>query len=747
MFDLGTAVGYLMLDTSNFQQGLKQANGYLATFSDSTATLQDKVTAMGGAMKKSGSILTTSLTLPIIGLGAAAVNTGNDFEAQMSRVKAIAGATGDEFEQLRDLALQLGADTSFSASQAAEGMENLASAGFTSSEIIAAMPGLLDLAASSGADLGTATEIAASAIRGFGLDASDATHVADVFAEASARTNAQVEDMGEAMKYIAPVANAMGQSLEDTAAAVGIMSDAGIKGSQAGTTLRGALSRLAKPTKDMDVVMGELGLSFFDAQGQMLPLPGIIEQLEVGMDGLTQEQRNYALVTLFGQESLSGMLALMERGSDDLSEMSQSFAEADGAAKAMADTMLDNTSGSLEAMFGSIETLGIKIQEVLAPVVQSVAEGITNVVNAISAMDDDMIALIVTIAGVVAAIGPLLLIGGNILSFMATVGPMLAASGTSLAALLGPIALVIGGVAALALAWATDFAGIRETTSSVMNAILSVVQFVLGAIMAVWNADLLGIQTIVTNAWNLIYGAFELAFTLIKDIADVFIAAFTGDWEGLWEAVKKLVDDYWKGILNLLGSFLDLIIKAILAIGIDLAGAFTWVWNQGWEAAKFVWGNLWSWWCRVVEDPVGTLLSIGTAMFEAGKSILNSVWDGMKEIWEDLKSWVSDTIDWLIDKISFWKDTKEDLEDEKDNAQSRSSDDPDGYHASGLDYVPRNGYQAVLHEGEAVLTKAENQARKYSSGNTFVFYSNEAINEVKAAQEFKRVQKELALNM
>ena len=235
--DLGTAVGYLMLDTSGFTSGFSKAKAALKTFQDESATAADKFSAVGAAMTATGGTLTKSVTLPVVGLGTAIMKVGNDFEAQMSRVEAIAGATGEEMEKLNDLALQLGSDTAFSASEAAEGMENLASAGFTVNEIMEAMPGLLDLAASSGADLATATEIAASAVRGFGLEASDTTHVADVFAEAAARTNAQTEDMGEAMKYIAPVAKAMGQSLEETAAAVGILSDAGIKGSQAGTSL------------------------------------------------------------------------------------------------------------------------------------------------------------------------------------------------------------------------------------------------------------------------------------------------------------------------------------------------------------------------------------------------------------------------------------------------------------------------------------------------------------------------------
>ncbi len=196
-------------------------------FQDNTKSTMSTV---GGIMTSAGKTMTKAVTLPILGITTAAVKVGGDFEEQMSRVKAISGATGDSFEELRDQAIDLGAKTAFSAKESADGMENLASAGFDAQEIMSAMPGLLDLAAVSGGDVALASENAATALRGFGLEADQAGHVADVFARAAADTNAEVADMGEAMKYIAPVAKAMGLSIEETAAAVGIMSDAGVKG-------------------------------------------------------------------------------------------------------------------------------------------------------------------------------------------------------------------------------------------------------------------------------------------------------------------------------------------------------------------------------------------------------------------------------------------------------------------------------------------------------------------------------------
>ena len=741
--DLGTAVGYLMLDASGFQRGFSQAQGYLGTFQNQTATFSDRMSALGNTMSSIGGTLTTSVTLPLVGLGTAALKAGNDFEAQMSRVQAISGATGEELQSLNELALQLGADTSFSASQAAQGMENLASAGFTVNEIVAAMPGLLDLAASSGADLATATEIAASAVRGFGLEADQTGHVADVFAEASARTNAQVEDMGEAMKYIAPVANAMGQSLEETAAAIGIMSDAGIKGSQAGTSLRGALSRLAKPTEAMLGVMDQLGISFFDAEGNMLSLSGIVSQLETNMAGLTQEQRNNALVTLFGQESLSGMLALMDRGSDELSAMAESFENVDGAAKAMADVMLDNTAGALEALGGSVETLAIKLQQVMAPTVQAVAEKITEFVNTLSNMDEDTLRVIVTVGSLVAAIGPLLLIIGKVVSAITAIGP-------ALSVLTGPIGIIIAAVAALAVAWATDFAGIRETTESVMNSIKDIIESVWGFITELWDSNFLGIRTIAENAWNTIKDLFEIAFDTIESAFSAFAALFRGDWDTLWAEVKNIFSNIWETIGTLLEGFLDLIIGIILGIGTALWNAAKEAFNNIKEGFENVWDDITGWFERVIEDPVGTVKSIGTDLWNAGADIFNSLWDGLKSVWNSITSWVENAVSWIVEKVKFWESEASKMNTSSVGGGGTSSPGSGGgRHIAGLDYVPYTGYRAILEEGEKVLTRQEAQNYGKARATTFVIQNTftQPVTESLANKVSKKMARDIELEL
>lgn len=333
---------------------------------------------------KAATVAITGTAAALGGVAAAAIKVGSDFESQMSRVKAISGATGEEFEQLKAQAMQLGADTSFSASQAAEGMENLAAAGFTTSEIMNAMPGLLNLAAASGEDLASSSDIAASTLRGFGLAASDAAHVADVLAANANRTNSSVADTGEAMKYIAPLARAAGLSLEETAAAIGIMANAGVNGSQAGTSLRGALSRLSKPTKDMSEAMDELGISFYDSNGKMKSLTEQVGMLRQATEGMTDEQKNNYLVTLYGQEALSGMLALINEGEGSLGELTNAYKNCDGAAQEAAETMQDNLSGALEQLSGSAETLGLAFYNSVADNLKNAAKTATESINNIT---------------------------------------------------------------------------------------------------------------------------------------------------------------------------------------------------------------------------------------------------------------------------------------------------------------------------------------------------------------------------
>lgn len=593
-------------------------------------------------MQTAGKSMTKLLTVPILGAGIAAAKIGGDFEEQMSRVKAISGATGSSFDQLKQQAIDLGAKTAFSAKESAAGMENLASAGFDANEIMSAMPGLLDLAAVSGGDVALASENAATALRGFGLDASQAGHVADVFARAAADTNAEVADMGEAMKYIAPVANAMGISLEESAAAIGIMSDAGIKGSQAGTSLRGALSRLAKPTDPMIAKMDELGLSFYDAEGNMKSLKDQVGMLQQAFKGLTPEQQQNALVTLYGQESLSGMMALIEKGPDSLGKLTNSLKDSNGAADEMARTMQDNMNSSIEQMLGAFESAAIVIQGIIAPAIRGVADTIGGLVQKFVDAPEPIQKMVLVIAGLVAAIGPLLFIGGSMLvwfaklkvavGFLSTSFPAL---GGVFTALTGPVGIIIGIIALLVgafiLAWNTSegfrnavtaiWESIKNTISFAVQTVSNTIQRIFGGVVAWWKANneeiaaavdaiwngkigqfirnamgviqgvIVGVWTaikgITEGIWTAISGVIEGALRVIQGLIKFVLGVLSGDWSMAWEGMVEAAS----GILYGLGGLVVGALEAVIGV---VKGFFSIFKNAGWNLVKMIADGIWS---------------------------------------------------------------------------------------------------------------------------------------------------------
>ncbi|MDB1923399.1 phage tail tape measure protein [Clostridium tertium] len=469
--NVGSAIAYLELDHSKYNAGLMSAKQQLATFLDDTKESSTRIEALGGAITGVGTTLTKGLTVPLAAVGAGAVKVAVDFESSMSRVKALTGAVGGEFEKLEKQAIELGSTTSFSATEASEGMQNLASAGFTVNEIMSAMPGILDLAASDNIDLASAAEVASSTLRGFGLEASKASHVADVLARAAADTNAGILDTGEAMKYIAPVASAMSLSLEEVTAAIGIMSNAGIKGGQAGTALRASLTRLANPSKEAADLMEVLGFNAYDTNGKMLSLKDIIYNLGNSMNGLSEEQKQQAIATIFGQEAMSGMLTLIQAGPQQLEKLTKSFKNSSGAAREMADTMMDNTKGAWDEFTSGLEGAGIAIGKTLLPMITKGINKITEMVNAFNNLPPSTQKTIVSIGATVAAIGPLMIIGGKLITGIGKtinlVSSITSLTGSGLVASLGAVAIPLTAVGVGFYVWheAMDVANQKITKS------------------------------------------------------------------------------------------------------------------------------------------------------------------------------------------------------------------------------------------------------------------------------------------
>ena len=330
---------------------------------------------------------------------AESVNSFQDFESMMSQVKAISGATGQAFDDLTAKAQEMGATTKFTATESAEAFNYMAMAGWKPQQMIDGISGIMSLAAASGEDLGTTSDIVTDALTAFGLQAGDAGHFADVLAQASANANTNVPMLGESFKYVAPVAGAMNYSVEDTSLALGLMANASIKGSMAGTALKTSLANMAAPTDSMAAAMDKYGISLTDSEGNMKSLRGVIDNLRGSLGGLSETEQTAAASTIFGKEAMAGMLAIINASEEDYNKLSTAIGNSKDAAEGMADTMLDNLKGSFTLMQSAIEGTENAFGKRLSPYLRGIAGGITDMmpeitdgINAVMDVVDDKIA-------------------------------------------------------------------------------------------------------------------------------------------------------------------------------------------------------------------------------------------------------------------------------------------------------------------------------------------------------------------
>jgi len=333
------------VDSSGFQAGIDKIGKFAS-----------------GALKATGAII-GGVSTAVAGIGTAAVKTGADFESSMSNVAAISQASAKDMEALTEKAKEMGAKTKFSAKESADAFSYMAMAGWKTGDMLNGIEGIMNLAAASGEDLATTSDIVTDALTAFGLKASDASHFADILAQASSNSNTNVGMMGETFKYVAPVAGALGFSAEDCATAIGLMANSGIKASQAGTSLRSIITRMAKPTDDVQKAMSQLGISLTKSDGSMKSLNEIMLDLRKGFSGLTADQKAQMAATLGGQEAMSGLLAIVNSSDDDFNKLSSSINSCDGAAEKMAETMNDNLSGQITILKSGLEGLAISLYE------------------------------------------------------------------------------------------------------------------------------------------------------------------------------------------------------------------------------------------------------------------------------------------------------------------------------------------------------------------------------------------------
>lgn len=665
--NMGTAIAYLELDTSKFSKGFVSAYNDLKVFGDKSATAEQKLNGLSSAFKTTGGLLSKNVTLPIVGVGAAAVKTATDFEAGMSEVKAISGATGSEFDALRDKAIEMGAKTKFSASDSADAFKYMAMAGWDASQMMDGIAGIMDLAAASGEDLATTSDIVTDALTAFGLQASDSAHFADVLAQASSKSNTNVGLMGETFKYVAPVAGALGYSIEDTAVAIGLMANSGIKGSQAGTALRSTITRLAKPVGEAKDAVEELGISITSADGTMKPLSQTMVELREKFAGLTEEQKAQYAAMLAGQEGMSGLLAIVNASDEDFQKLTDEINNANGAAEDMASVMMDNTAGAVEQLKGALESAGILIGEKLTPYIRQLAEWITGLVEKFNSLSEEEQDQIVKFGLILAAIGPVLLILAKVISVVSTVVKAFKLFGTTMTTIKTSIDLVKAGYAGLA----TQMGGIPKLIAGISTgfggmlapiaAVIAVVAVLVGAFVTLWKTNeefrdnMVGIWNSIKESINNFFdGVVERINALGFDFENITEVIKT-----VWFALCDVLAPVFEGAFNTIAIVLDGVFNQILSVMDIFIGLFTGNWEQLGEGVKGVVSGIVETFANLGSNILGVIGDIGAEIlnklgFEKAAEGFQNFFDTLSDLFGQIPELLSSAIDTIV---SFFTET------------------------------------------------------------------------------------------
>ncbi|WP_432352657.1 phage tail tape measure protein [Sporosarcina sp. A2] len=457
-------------ELEQMQEQQRVAESGWTRFGDSMQGVGDKMKAAGGKMKDVGKSLSMYVTAPLVGFAAIAAKTGIDFDDSMAKVQAVSGATGQDLDKLRDKAKEMGAKTKFSASESAEALNYMAMAGWKTTDMLDGLEGVMNLAAASGEDLGIVSDIVTDGLTAFGLTAEDSGRFADVLAAASANANTNVGMLGKSFEYAAPVAGALGYSVEDTAVALGLMANAGIKADKGGTALRSMLTNLVTPNKRMTAIMNELNISLTDSSGNMKDLDEIMGDLRVGFGGLTEDQQASYAAMLFGKEAMSGALAVINASEADYNKLTKAVNGSTGAAKEMAGIMEGKLGGTIREIKSGLEGFAISMYEQMLPTLEKAADKVKGFVGWLNDLSPAAKKTALMVGAFAAAIGPVLIgLGtlaislGSVIGFIGSASSAIAIMGTGVAAatpligglatvftvLTGPIGLGIAAIAGI----------------------------------------------------------------------------------------------------------------------------------------------------------------------------------------------------------------------------------------------------------------------------------------------------------
>lgn len=611
--DVGTAIAYLDLDTSKYESGLGKAKSSLESFMDSSLSATDRINALGTALSSTGSTLTKAFTLPLVAVGTAVVTTASNFDTSMSKVQAVSGATADDMEKLRNKAIQMGNSTKFSAKESADAFTYMAMAGWDAEQMIDGISGIMNLASADGLDLATTSDIVTDALTAFGLQASDSAHFADVLATASSSANTNVSTMGETFKYAGTMAGSLGYSIEDVSVAVGLMANSSIKGSMAGTSLNTIMTRLATNTSGAQDALTDLGVAFYDEKGNANSFASVMEGLRKATADMSQEEKSALANKIAGTEAQKGLLAIINASEKDyksLTEAINSASEGEGKASEMAQTMMDNLSGSITYLKSALEGLMIKFGEALIPMIKNVVDWFTKFIDKLNELSDEQVEQIVQIGLVVASIGPALIVLGKTVSLVSKLMGVISA-------LANPVGIIITLITTLTAVFVGLYTSNEDFRKNVNDAWGEIKETITNTIEA--------IQEILETIWDIISPVFDLlveSFNSVKEsVGDSFL--------NLFESLKTLFED--------LQPVLELVAEIIGGVLLTAFTVITGTINGFIEALSPI--------INIVTDIVNIIDDLGNLIVEVFTGDLDSARQSVQDIWDNIQDIFTNAIE------------------------------------------------------------------------------------------------------
>ena len=558
--------------------------------------------------------------------------TGKAFDTSMSKVAAISGATGDELQALRDKAKEMGSTTAFTATQSSEAFQYMAMAGWKTEDMLNGIDGIMNLAAASGEDLATTSDIVTDALTAMGYSAGDAGQLADVMAAASSNANTSVALMGSTFQYAAPIVGALGYSMEDTAVAIGLMANAGIKGDKAGTALRSVLTRLSAPPKECAAEMEKLGISLTDNEGKMKALDEIMQELRIAFNSLSETEQTAAAKHIAGANAMSGLLAIVNAAPEDFEKLTSAVANSEGAAESMSKTMLDSLGGDMTLLSSKLEGIELAIYEKLEPALRKGAEMLDKLLDMFSYIVEHGGETIATITGIAAAFAAWKFVG--IITAVTT-------------ALKG---MTIAEMAAAAKTWLLNTALLANP----IGLLISLLAGLVAAFVVLWNkCD--WFREFWINAWEKIKEAAGVAWEKIQEF---FVTAWDKIQE-IWGTLSEFFSNLWENVKSIFSTVADWInenvfqpiinfFKPIVQFYITAFSIIFQIAEGCWKAIEIVWGAVSKWFNEKIIQPVKKIFS---DLWEAIKVKAATTWNNIKIIWYVVSSWFKNTI---IDPVAKW---------------------------------------------------------------------------------------------